>query len=252
MRDPAVVLLAAIVLTGLDPERADAQQAPIAPTSAILGYVVDQSTQNPISGATVEFPELGKEVITNSNGAFAMLDLPRGRVAMRVRHLGFADYEEELDLTRESVTLTIALGARPIILEGITAKAYSFADQLRKRRRRTAVSVRAIERDRLSMTSAFDALDALFQAGLVHRAACLEPIAFDICVRARGRPVRPSVYIDERPAVAGLLELETYSPQELYSIEVYQGGRHIRAYTTWWVETQARRAEASLMPVIDW
>lgn len=253
MRDAAVVLLAVVIPAALGPAAARAQEDPGSRTSAIFGYVVDQSTSQPITGATVEFPELARHVITNSNGAFAVLDVPRGRVAVRVRHLGFADYNEELEVTEDAVTVTIALGARPVILEGITARAYSFGDRLRSRRRRAAVSVRAIERDRLSMSGARDALEALLYGAVLRRASCRGgDNPFDICVRARGRSVRPTVYIDERPAVAGLSELELYRPDELYAIEVYQGGRHVRAYTTWWVESQARRDQPALMPVIFW
>lgn len=152
MRDAAVVLFAAFAPAALCPVSTPAQEQPESLTSAIFGYVVDQSTSERIIGATVEFPELGRHVITNANGAFAMLDVPRGRVAVRVHHLGFADYEEELEVTRETVTLTVALGARPVVLEGITAHAYSFGDRLRSRRRSAPVSVRAIERDRLSLS----------------------------------------------------------------------------------------------------
>lgn len=253
MRNAAVVLFAVFVPAALGPVSARAQEKAESPTSAIFGYVVDQSTSERITGATVEFPELGRQVITNSNGAFAVVGVPRGRVAVRVRHLGFADYDEELDIPSEAVTVTIALGARPVILEGITAQAYSFGERLRSRRRRAAVSVRAIERDRLSMSGATDALRALLDGTVLRRASCRGTYdAFDICVWARGRSVRPTVYIDERPAFAGLSELEMYRPDELYAIEVYQGGRHVRAYTTWWVETQASGDQSGLMPVIFW
>lgn len=249
MREAAAVLLGALVPTALGPMGALAQEKPESPTAAIFGYVVDRSTSQRISGATVEFPDLERHVITNSNGAFAILEVPRGPVAVRVRHLGFADYDDEVEITGETVTLTIALGARPVILEGITAHAYSFGDRLRSRRRRTGVSVRAVERDRLSMSTAGNALRALLDGALLRRTSCRGRAAFAICVWARGQSVQPTVYIDEHPAIGGLSELETLRPDELYAIEVYQGGRHIRAYTTWWVETQGRRDRSALLPV---
>lgn len=250
MRDAAAVLLGAFVLTALGPTGALAQESPESATSAIFGYVVDRSTSQRISGATVEFPDLGRHVITNSDGAFALLDVPRGPVVVRVRHLGFADYDEEVDIARETMTLTIALGARPVILEGITAHAYSFGDRLKARRRRTGVSVRAIERDQLSLSTAGDALQALLDRALLRRAGCRGGGGLDICVWARGQSVLPTVYIDERRAFGGLTELETYRPEDLYAIEVYQGGRHVRAYTTWWIEMEGRRDRTALLPVL--
>jgi hypothetical protein len=59
------------------------------------------------------------------------------------------------------------------------------------------------------------------------------------CFTIRGSPMRVSVWIDERPGA--LDELTFYDPIDLARVEVFGGGRMIRVYTTWFMESAARR-----------
>ena len=56
----------------------------------------------------------------------------------------------------------------------------------------------------------------------------------------------PEVWIDEAPVVGGMDYLRTVRPYELYMVEVYAGGRQIRAYTPRFME---RAAKTRLQPI---
>ena len=49
------------------------------------------------------------------------------------------------------------------------------------------------------------------------------------------------IYVDEMPVLGGLGYLESFAPWEFHMIEVYGGGRHIRAYTPRFMERAAKR-----------
>ena len=54
------------------------------------------------------------------------------------------------------------------------------------------------------------------------------------------------MYLDEVPVLGGLEYLDTFAPHELHMIEVFAGGRHIRAYTPRFME---RAAKQRLSPI---
>jgi hypothetical protein len=266
MRAAASVLLALLALP-LASNAAAGQKAADPATAIVRGYVVDRATGQPVHGASVEFADLERRLITDQQGRFAVLNLPWGSHTVRVSMLGYEDYESTWQVAREQVSFTIALGPRPIVLEGVTAHGFRFAEQLNRRRQRTGVSTRVIERERLSITDGGSAHEAVLSlAGLFmvgcpgvqaarvrdeidpeesrsighspHDQGDLNP--FDSCLNIRGRTMRPRVFIDDRPAPGGLRDLDVYRPDDLFMVEVYQGGSQIRAYTTWWVEIQGR------------
>ena len=71
------------------------------------------------------------------------------------------------------------------------------------------------------------------------------PLGFLGLTRSSG----PVVYIDERRAAFGLSQLRVYRPEDFYLIEVYSGGRIIRAYTPTFIERMARGEGRMLRPV---
>ena len=52
--------------------------------------------------------------------------------------------------------------------------------------------------------------------------------------------------LDEAPLLGGLSYLQAFAPWEFHMIEVYAGGRHIRAYTPRYME---RAAKQRLAPI---
>lgn len=66
------------------------------------------------------------------------------------------------------------------------------------------------------------------------------------CILVRGRSAEPTVFVDEAPVLGGLDYLDVVAPHELYLVEVYGWGRHIRVYTNQFME---RAAKIRLRPV---
>ena len=66
------------------------------------------------------------------------------------------------------------------------------------------------------------------------------------CISLNGTVIEPVVWVDEARIVGGLSSFRVTEPHELYMIEVYSSGRHIRAYTNFFME---RAAVAQLRPV---
>jgi hypothetical protein len=242
---PAALLLLGLLLPLL-PRVAAAQQQPAAtPLARINGYVLDQATRRPLPSASIDLPELGLQVVTNAEGRFFLGSVPWGTHTARVRLIGYADFQAEWEVREQQVTMTVVMGARPVALEGVTAMGYRFGWELERRRRSLGISSRVIDRRQLAISTAWDARQLLGQVAGLSSVPCNDAFGLRECVWSRGQAVRPRVVIDERPAF-GIDELEFYRPHELYAIEVYSGGAHIRAYTTWWVEAEGQRGRRSL------
>ena len=130
---PALLCAAALRLSG---------QAPAATTGAIGGRVVAQSDSatssvgQPILGATVTVLGAAPRVaITDSAGAFLLVDIPAGQTTLRIRRLGYRTLDRrvvvppndtlrlELRLEAEAQQLTpVHTVATPTEIESFTAK----------------------------------------------------------------------------------------------------------------------------------
>jgi len=207
----------------------------------VTGTVVDAETGDVLVGAWVglEGTDLGS--LTDEDGRFRLPELTPGRLELTVEQLGYETRRWKGTVAHGDFELTIELTAEPILLEGLQV----VSDRFRSRRNAAATSVFAYDRGDLTSTAAADALEFIeFQA-----AAEMTPCngrRGDRCLFVRGRIVEPVVYVDEAPLLGGLAYLETFRPWELHMIEVYGGGRHIRAYTPHFME---RAAKAGLAPL---
>jgi hypothetical protein len=202
----------------------------------LSGKVVEMGTSRPLAGAEVVLPDLDRYVLTNENGDFVVGAIKPGRHRVEVIQLGYRKYEGELTVS-EGQRVRLELWPDPVMLEGLTAQ----VDRLRARRNALAATVRVLDRSRL--TTAIDIEGAIRGAG-----EALVPCGTfsDTCIWRRGRPVRPIVYIDERPAF--MEELRSYPPATFQLIEVI-GHQMIRAYTVDFMERLAL-GKASLFPVL--
>jgi len=62
----------------------------------LKGRVFAESTMRPIAGAEITISDLGKSVIADEKGRFAILDISPGIYSVRVRHIGYARFESRL------------------------------------------------------------------------------------------------------------------------------------------------------------
>ena len=224
-----LVLLAGLVLAG-GPAMA---QAP-AEGAELRGSVVDASTGTELRGASVR---IGGEVrvITNRDGRFQVEDLRPGSYPVEVAQLGYDTLRVDVQVGEER-TVEFRLAPDPVILERVTA----LVDRFAERRNSIGTSVRFFDSDQLHSSDAFNILDFLYDRGSLRFVSCGNPMAMNPCALVRGRIAPVQVYVDGAAVVGGGALLAAYRPDEIYNLEVIGGGRAVRLYTNWFVETVAR------------
>ncbi len=207
----------------------------------VAGLVVDAETGNALVGAWVGLPGTDWGSLTNDDGRFRIPDVTPGILELQVEQLGYETRSWRGTVANGDALLTIELEAKPVLLEGLQV----VSDRFRSRRNAAATSVYAFERDALATSTARDALEFVEYRAVAPMTNC-NGRRGDHCLVVRGRVVEPVVYVDEVPLLGGLSYLETFRPWEFHMIEVYAGGRHIRAYTPRFME---RAAETRLAPL---
>lgn len=171
--------------------------------------------------------------LTDEHGRFVVRDLLPGRLELVVEQLGYETLEW-VGVVTPATTMELHLVPQPVLLEGLTV----VADRFQSRRNATATSVRWFDREALATSPHESTLDFLSARG-VTRIRCRSDFGDD-CVLVRGQVMVPIVWVDEAPIVAGMDYLDVIPPHELYMVEVYASGRHIRAYTSQFMERSAR------------
>jgi hypothetical protein len=235
----AILALAASALAA---PAADAQVRP--GRTDVSGTVVNARTGAPLSGATVCFINLRRSVATDEAGRFEFRSLPAGEQTVAIQLLGYEAVMELWEIGRDGAghqTMNVELDPQPIVLEGLRVQ----VDRLERRRRSLGVSARVLEQDALRGASGQNALGALTgRMGIIVVPCRIQgPFAGGRdCVLVRGTTTPPAVFIDERRAMGGLDELTGYLAHEIYRIEAIGGGRHIRVYTNFFMETIATQA----------
>jgi hypothetical protein len=221
---------------------ADAQARP--GRTDVSGTVVDARSGAPLSGATVRFINLRRSAATDEAGRFEFRNLPAGEQTVAIQSIGYEAVTELWEIGRDGAghqTMIVELDPQPIVLEGLRVQ----VDRLERRRRALGVSARVLERDALLGAPGQNALGALTSRMGIMVVPCRRQGPFSggrDCVLVRGTTTPPAVFIDERHAMGGLEELTSYLTHEIYRIEAIGGGRHIRVYTNFFMESIASQA----------
>lgn len=228
----ALVVLAVLVCTA---PRAEAQQEEAEIAGTIAGRIVDAESGRPLFGALVTIEGTDRGVLSDAEGRFSLSRMLAGEHEIMVAQLGYDTLR--IGAITGGDPLRLALDPNPVLLEGIRV----VTDRFRRRRNAVATSVRAFDREQLLVSASSDAREFVSRnAGLVPT-SCLGFASPTPCAWVRGRPQPIRVYIDDNPTVGGLDHLAMYQPHELYLVEVFAGGRHIRAYTNWYMSHAASR-----------
>lgn len=205
----------------------------------LRGQVVDQQSGDVLEGAWVGLTGTDWGSLTDNEGRFRIPDVQAGPISLTIEQLGYETMAWSGPIMSGDDLLVLRMAPNPVLLEGLQI----VTDRFETRRRSTATRVLAYEAGDLSTASERTALDFVrYRTG--GTTAC--GASRDLCVYSRGRIVEPTVYIDEVPFPGGLVYLDTFAPWEFHMIEVYGGGRHIRAYTNQFME---RAAEIRLLPL---
>jgi hypothetical protein len=228
-----------VLLVALLAVDATAQERNTGGAFDLVGQVVGDKGQ-PLVGAFVSFADSDWGSLTDQNGRFRIPDARPGPAALEVEQLGYETLEWE-GVVQKGDPLRFRLEAQPILLEGLTV----VTDRFETRRRGTATAVRWYDRDDLATTPQETAFE------FIRARAGLSPVRCNgaytnQCLRVRGRVTEPVVWVDETPVIGGIEYLEAMQPHELYMVEIYASGRHIRAYTNHFME---RAAKQRLRPI---
>ncbi|HET7461847.1 MAG TPA: carboxypeptidase regulatory-like domain-containing protein [Longimicrobium sp.] len=261
-----------------------AAQAGTSAPAVVHGHVTDAVSGGPVPGALVELRDLGLRAFADSAGDFTFQRVPPGTHQWVISRIGYTRWDESTEV-EDGDEFSIALLARPEVLQGITA----VASQLSQRRATSGVAVQTIERTTLRMTAAPSAYE------LVHDHLDVAPVPCPTaqlaprqnsqgaggggngqnggepnrnagnrtrvgtgpsngdggdlsCAYVRGNLRRPVVYIDEQRANGGLMDLLNLRPADLYIVESYSGGSMIRVITDQYAERVAR-GRADILPL---
>ncbi|MQA89083.1 MAG: hypothetical protein GEU90_02430 [Gemmatimonas sp.] len=236
-RTPLPIVACAVALATSLATPAVAQQAEEPEEDpTLIGLVVDAQSGAPIPAAEVVIIDRAEPVLSDRNGHFTFRDVRPGETTFIVTQLGYDSLRTTVDFDPSAEPVTLSLQPDPVVLERVT----TIADRFATRRRASGASVRAFDRMGLLASSDFSALDFVLSRTGVTPTRCPNRLAHSPCAYVRGRPTEVQVYVDGARIIGGLDYLGSLRPEELYVLEVVGGGRVIRAYSNWYMETIAR------------
>ncbi|WP_223648362.1 TonB-dependent receptor [Hymenobacter psoromatis] len=151
------LLLSALALS------AAAQTSPTPPAAgrrasaaAFGGRLVDATTNEPLPGANVIFPDLKQGAATDADGRFSFSDLPRGKFLVQITSLGYNTVSRTVD-TGSNEPLLVGLSPAATEIGQVVVTGVSQATALR----RSPVPTTVVDHTRLNQTSATNAVDAI-------------------------------------------------------------------------------------------
>lgn len=222
---------------------ADAQEQPVCKDdeARIVGVVVDAETELPVAGAYVSVPASDWGSLTTDDGRFLLCEIGAGTHLVTAERLGYETLTSLVDAGASGDLVRLRMAADPILLEGLEI----VTDRFERRRRAVATPVRVYDEEDLASSVYWTAAEFVDSRPGVMTAPC----GIGRCIYSRGRVVNPRVYLDEFPLMGGWIQLESIPTSQLYMIEVYGWGRHIRAYTHAFMK---RAANVRLAPMPLW
>ena len=84
----------------------------------ITGKITDQDNL-PLIGASIFVHDMNKGTVSNSNGTYALSNLPNGKIKIQFSTLGYTNRIENVELNGESLELNISLRQIAIEMEEI-------------------------------------------------------------------------------------------------------------------------------------
>lgn len=233
----AVILAVTALLLATRGARAQQQPAPF----ELLGTVVDADQGQPVVGAWIGLAGSEWGSVSGDGGRFRISGVTAGPLSLTVEALGYETLRWEGEVRAGVQPLALELSPDPFLIEGLRV----VSDRFRARRNAVATSVFAYDAADLASTAQRTALELVEMRSGAAAVPCAGRRG-GTCLFLRGRAVEPTVYLDEVPVLGGLEYLDTFAPHELHMIEVFAGGRHIRAYTPRFME---RAAKQRLSPI---
>jgi hypothetical protein len=204
------------------------EMSPALAPSRVRGRVVDRTSGEPISTATVSLSRPGLVRLTNTNGLFEFERVPPGSYGVTVEQLGFGTREDSLVVGPDQIVeMEIRLGVEPIAVEGIEVEVearsrwlemegfYGRSDQGTGRH---FVREQIEERDPLFLSDLFAPLPGL----MVVREGFRTVVGSKRAGSLSGPELCPlGIYVDG--FLMAEFDLDMLDPRSVEAVEVYNG-----------------------------
>lgn len=231
-------LFSSVALAAMTVSSAAAQPVCEPGQPRIVGQVVDAATEAPLDVVRVAAEVSARPALTTSDGRFLLCEVGAGTIAITAERLGYETLTVDVVAGTASDPIRLRLQPSPILLEGLEI----VMDRFKHRHRAVATVVRTYDEAAFASSGHWSAGDFVATRSGIFTTPC----GLGRCVYYRGTLVLPSVYLDERPLPGGWAQFESLPTSQLYMIEVYRRGTHVRAYSHAFMERAAKTRLAPL------
>ena len=191
------------------------------PNGRIAGVVIDASSKEPLSGATLYVEELKKTILTDEKGEYAVLDVPIGTYTIIVNYVGYTSKTQKIQASVETDKKgIICLTAQSQSLKEVIVTAKNEARKIREQ----AMPVTVISMKQLQGTVS-NVQDILSKTvGVTVHATGGEGSSSRISVRGlEGK--RIGIFMDETPMndQSDYVDINDIPTDMIDRIEIYKG-----------------------------
>ena len=188
---------------------------------SIVGQVVDDSTLEPVVGATISVVSHELSAATNQDGHFSLRDVPPGNISVRVEQLGYIAIVGEVEVRLNDVTFVqFPLSPMAFLLDELRV----VADRTERTAEDGGSYTEIVPDDSDSARNALELLTTRVPSLTVRTDATGGSTRSEIRIRGNASVFRsnmPSIYIDG--ARADIVYLEDLSATEVRRIRVLRG-----------------------------
>ncbi|MDE3213969.1 MAG: TonB-dependent receptor, partial [Bacteroidota bacterium] len=129
---------------------------PLITTVTLSGKVIAAASGAPLAGASIFIPDLGLGTTSDTSGHFRLKDIPVGTYLVQVGYVGYKDFSQKMQLTRNAVlnvSMEISITEENEIVVTGTSKATTI--------RRSPIPIVAIDKQYLQQNLSTNIIDAI-------------------------------------------------------------------------------------------
>ncbi|HEX8907108.1 MAG TPA: carboxypeptidase regulatory-like domain-containing protein [Longimicrobiaceae bacterium] len=192
----------------------------------VRGQLLDRTNGHPLVGGKVAIPSRRVAVYSRDDGGFVLPAMPVGTYDVEIQRLGYRAVRANMTLEKDD-SVVVRLTPEPLALDELVV----FGQSLLTRTERAPVSARSFDAKMFATYSGGNTLQFLADNAGLHTMPCNPSDMANSCATVRGLPEAVGVWIDGVPSTMGLEGLRTIPAQEIFHINVYQGGALVEVIT---------------------